>query len=169
MYSRAIIFQANHGPGLMPASLPPELSRGHPLLFTCINAIVTTVFGSHVLVSHVFCFGISILLLLSVYLKTGKYFSPLTGVISCRTLAVQPLFLAQSCLVLPEITLTLLIFLSVCSYYENDFLLYSVYASLAILTKEAAIILPASVIAYSVLKWLILKAPPQGIKLFALF
>ena len=71
VYTQAADYQVQHGISLAPASVPPVLSRGHPLLFTCMNAIVRRVFGEQVMVAHVFCFFIAVLLLAVIYLKVS--------------------------------------------------------------------------------------------------
>ena len=152
----------------MPSSVPPELSRGHPLLFTFMNAVVMRFSGEQIFVAHLFCFFISVILLLVVYVKIGKHFDPVTGILSATILSVQPLFLAQSGLMLPEISLTLFVFLALCSYYENKFWLFAFFASLAILTKEVAVVLPVSVTAYSVFRWVVLKVKPKAFNITAM-
>jgi hypothetical protein len=81
---------------------------------------------------------------------------------------MQPLFVAQSALVLPEVTLALFIFMALCSYYEGRVLWFAFYASLAMLTKESAIVLPVVVIVYSILQWAVVKEKPQALKLTGL-
>jgi 4-amino-4-deoxy-L-arabinose transferase-like glycosyltransferase len=163
VYGRGVDYQLKHGISLMPGSLPPELSRGHPLFFTFINAAALRVFGEHVFVAHLFCLGISIVLLWAVYIKTSKYFGQSTGLVSAILLALQPVFLAQSGLMLPEITLTLLAFLSITNYYEGNIFLFSLFASLALLTKESAIVLPVAMLTYSVVRFIFYR---DNIKVF---
>ena len=168
VYSRAAHHQFINGISLLPSSLPPELSRGHPLLFTFMNALAWRVFGEHVFAAHLFCFSISVLLLLAIYVKVSKYFDSLTAIISVIVLSVQPLFLAQSAMVLPEIMLALLVFLAICSYYENKFLLFAVFASMAILTKEAAIVIPLIALTYSVKRAVLMRRLLPSLKFGAL-
>ena len=163
VYSQAADYQFHHAMSMMPESVPPVLSRGHPLFFTFITACAMRVFGDNVFSAHLFCFSISLLLLLAVYLKVSKYFNPLIGFLSAFILAIQPLFLAQSGMVLPEILLALLIFLSLCSYYENKFSQFAIFASLAILTKESAIVIPSAVLIYSFARWMITRIRPDAL------
>ncbi len=165
VYCEAVAYQYHHHLSLMPGSVSPEFSHGHPLFFICLNACVQRIFGPQLFVTHFFCFSISLLLLLVVYLKISRYFSPEAGLLSVLILAVQPVFLAQAALLLPEICLALLIFLSLCFYYENRFWLFAIFASLAAVTKEPAIALPAVVIFYSLLRYLVSKQKPQALKL----
>ena len=168
VYSQAVDYQIHHAVSMMPASVPSVLSRGHPLFFTFITACAMRIFGDNVFSAHLFCFSISILLLLAVYIKISKYFNPLTGFLSAFILAIQPLFLAQSGMVLPEILLALLIFLSLCSYYENEFYGFAILSSLAILTKESAIVIPAAVLLYSFARWMITGIRPNVLSLKAI-
>ena len=154
VYGCAVDYQYHHRLSLIPASLPPELSRGHPLLFIYICAAAMRIFGGGVFVTHLLCMGISVLLLLAVYFKISKYFSPLAGILSAALIAIQPVFLAQSALVLPEITLALFAFLSLTAYYEGKFLRFSLFASLALFTKESGIVIPVAAITYSILRFI---------------
>ena len=54
VYAQAADYQFQRTISLMPSSLPPELSRGHPLLFTVMNACVMRVFGEGVFALHAF-------------------------------------------------------------------------------------------------------------------
>jgi hypothetical protein len=165
VYTRAAHYQYSHTVSLLPASVPPELSRGHPLFFIFMIGGFMRVMGEQVPSLHLFCFVISLLLLSAVYIKVSKYFSPLAALISVFILSVQPLFVAQSALVLPEIFLSLLLFLAICSYYEDKLLLFAIYGSIAILTKESAIILPVSVLTYSLWRYKATGVRPSGLYL----
>ena len=168
VYAQAADYQFHHHIGLMPSTVPPLLSRGHPLLFTFINAAVMRLLGEQILVAHAFCFFISMCLLLAVYIKVSRYFNPVTGILSVVFLASQPLFLAQSGLLLPEMSLSLFIFLALCFYFEESFFLFAFFGALAILTKEAAVVLPVAAIAYSIFRWIFLKSKPAGLKPLAI-
>ena len=168
VYAQAADYQVHHHIGLMPSTVPPLLSRGHPLFFTFMNAVVMRLLGEQIFVAHAFCFFISICLLLAVYIKVDRYFNPVTGILSVVLLASQPLFLAQSGLLLPEMSLSLFVFLALCFYFEERFLLFALFGALAILTKEAAVVLPVAVIAYSIFRWVLLRSKPAGLNLVAM-
>ena len=165
VYSRAASYQLHHIISLMPSSLPPDLSRGHPLLFTFLNALALHALGENILSAHIFSLSVSVLLLTVIYFKVSKYFNPKAALLSIVILIAQPLFLAQSELVLPEITLALFVFMAICCYYETNYIGFAFFASLATLTKESAIVLPIAVIGYSVLRWLLLRKRPGGISI----
>ena len=153
VYAQCAVAQYHHGISFMPASLDPELSRGHPLLLTVLNASVMKIFGTSVVVPHVFHLAISLTLLLAMYYYIAKHFSSTAAIVSVALLMAQPIFLAQSVLLLPEVLLSLLLFLALVNYHQQNFFLYALFGSLAILTKESAIVLPLTVFAYSLWKW----------------
>ena len=96
VYSRAGLYLHDNGLGLLPKDLPPELSRGHPLLFAFIQAIGYNIFGDGVVGGHITALIISLILLWSVYFITSKYFSKYTALLAVMILIIQPLFFAQS-------------------------------------------------------------------------
>ena len=157
VYAQCAVYQYHHGLSLMPVSVPAEYSRGHPLLLTFLNALMMKIFGTGVWVPHSFHLLISIALLIAVYSYTAKYFNRLTGLVSAVLLVTQPIFLSQSILLLPEVLLSLFLFLSLVTYFEKKYFLFGVFASLAVLTKESAVVLPCVVLAYSVLLFLFLQ------------
>ncbi len=142
VYAQGALYMHDHGPGLLPAALPPELSRGHPLLFYFVHAVAFSIFGDSVLTAHITALFLSVCLLVSLYYFGVHYFDAKTGLIAVLLLMVQPLFFAQSVLVLPEIFLTLLMLWSLHWWTQKNYLLYGLFASAAIMTKETAIIIP---------------------------
>ena len=165
VYAQSAGYQYHHAVSLLPASVLPVLSRGHPLMFTFLMSAAMRMIGEGLLPVHLFCFAISVLLLLVVYLKVSQYFSPMAGLLSAVLLAMQAVFVAQSGFVLPEVCLALFIFLALSYYHEERFWLFALFASLAILTKESAIVLPLVVLTYSVLQWLLLGVRPAAVSL----
>ncbi|HLP21134.1 MAG TPA: glycosyltransferase family 39 protein, partial [Chitinophagales bacterium] len=164
VYAQCAVYQYHHGISLMPASLPDYISRGHPLFLTVINASVMKLFGTAVYVPHFLHLFIAILLLLAVYKYTTRYFNRLTGLVAVVILAAQPIFITQSIFLLPEVLLSLLMFYSLISYFEKKYILFGLFASLAILTKESAVVLPVVVFSYSVLKWLVTRTGNDAFK-----
>jgi 4-amino-4-deoxy-L-arabinose transferase-like glycosyltransferase len=142
VYSRAALFMYDHKVSLLPADLPVELSRGHPLLFAFIYGTWFKVFGTSVLFVHLFSLLISILLVVTTYLFGKKYFSEQTGLIAAILLLIQPVFIAQSTLVLPEVMLALFCLLSIYYYLNHQYIVSGLLGGLAILTKETAIVMP---------------------------
>lgn len=157
VYSQAADYQFQHTISLMPNSVPDELSRGHPLFFTLINAIPLRLFGSHVFVAHVFNLCIATLLLVVFYLKISKHFKRLSGFSATTILVVQPVFLAQSALVIPEIMVSLFAFLALVFFYEEKYLLYVLFGSLVVLTKESGLVVPCAALTYCLFKLVVSK------------
>ncbi len=142
VYARAALYLNDHGIGLLPSALPPELSRGHPLLFSFIFGLTFQIFGDGVLTGHITALCISLIFLLCIYHISKKYFSSTTAIFTIIFLAVQPVFYAQSVMVLPEILLALFILLSIYYWLEEKYLLFALTATAGILTKETAVIIP---------------------------
>jgi 4-amino-4-deoxy-L-arabinose transferase-like glycosyltransferase len=142
VYGQSVFYQVDNGIGILPSYLPPELSRGHPMLYVFSNSIFASVFGDNRVVLHAFNLLISCLLLGLVFRTTQRYFSFWTGILSITLLMVQPLFYAQSTLVLPEMMLACLVFGMWLCWIDKRSISYIIIASLAIWTKETAIVFP---------------------------
>lgn len=148
VYSRAALYLAQNGLRLLPGSIPPELSRGHPLVFQFVQALGYVCFGKSVMVGHAIPLGITVVLLGAVYHQVAVICNRLVALCTVLLLMAQPVFIAQSVMVLPEMLLSLLCFLSLTSYYLRRFVMFAVYSSLALLVKESAIIIPVVVFAF---------------------
>ena len=133
VYSRAGLYLHDNGLGLLPKDLPPELSRGHPLLFAFIQAIGYNIFGDGVVGGHITALIISLILLWSVYFITSKYFSKYTALLAVMILIIQPLFFAQSVLILPEISLALFVLWAIYFWLGKKYVLHGIFSTLAIL------------------------------------
>ncbi len=142
VYVKAIAYMYKHSISLMPQSMPSELSRGHPLLFVFIHSLLVRTFGFHIWLLHTIALFISAATLITVFLLGKKVLSPIVGLTAAVLLAVQPLFVAQSMMVLPEMLLTFLSILTIYFFINKKRSLYLIACSLALLTKESAIILP---------------------------
>jgi len=127
---------------LLPSSLEPLYSRGHPLLFTFINAIIFKIFGESVMTGHCFSLCISVLTLILFFLFARKEFNPATAFFSTIILMAQPVFFTYSVMVFPEMMLTMFSILSVWGIVRKRWTLYAISGSLAMMTKESAIVIP---------------------------
>ena len=158
VYGPAVRMMADSTPSLLPDSLPVEFSRGHPLLFHFLNAVWLKIFGNTVFQAHLFNLIIACLLLLAVYVTGKRIFSPLAGFLAVFFLGMQPVFLAQSVLVLPEVMLAVFVLIALVAFLENKKILYVVAATAALLTKESGIIVPIYVASYYVIRLMINKS-----------
>ncbi|MFN0276846.1 MAG: ArnT family glycosyltransferase, partial [Chitinophagales bacterium] len=142
VYSRAALYMHDNGLSLMPNALPPELSRGHPLLFTFLNATSFTMFGDNVVTGHCTALFFSILFIIVIYGIVKKTFNRTIALCIAASSLVQPLFVSQSVMVLPEVLLSLCMMLALYFFFQEKYVSYAVVSSLAILVKESAVILP---------------------------
>jgi hypothetical protein len=141
VYGRAAIYMHDHTLGLLPRDLPPELSRGHPPLVVFVYASLFRVFGANPTVAHVFTLLLALFLLLSVYWIARDEWDAKVGLAAVILLAVQPLFLAQSVLLLPELPLALAVLWTMAAFMRRRYRLGGVCLALAIFIKESALVL----------------------------
>ena len=142
VYANAALYLHDHQISLLPAALPAELSRGHPLFFVFLHSLNFKIFGTDVLAAHSLALVISFFLIIVLFIFSKKYFRENVALFSCLLLMVQPVFIAQSTFVLPEILLALLFVSSVFFVFQKRFFLYFIFSSLALLVKESALMLP---------------------------
>ncbi|MCI5207448.1 MAG: phospholipid carrier-dependent glycosyltransferase [Candidatus Electrothrix sp. ATG2] len=142
VYSRAALYLFDHGISMLPDAMPPELSRGHPLLCAVFFAFGYRLFGPQVWGGHLTALLLSCALLYLLYRFTRDFFDHKTALLASALLAVQPVFIAQSNMVLPEIMLAFFCTASLYAYLRGYFFWLALCSTLAILTKETAIALP---------------------------
>jgi 4-amino-4-deoxy-L-arabinose transferase-like glycosyltransferase len=152
VYGPAVHAMYNHGLSLLPDAVPPELSRGHPLLFHFTAALWMTIFGKSVLALHVFALLVALLFLVVVFYFGKKVFTQQTGAVAALLIAVQSIYLAQSGLLLPELFLSLWIIVAAGFYLQEKYWWYALTASFALLTKETGITIIGSVILFDLIK-----------------
>jgi 4-amino-4-deoxy-L-arabinose transferase-like glycosyltransferase len=127
-------------PSILPNALPANITRGHPLLFTFLGGTWLWLFGNTIVNAHIFSTLVSVVLIVSVYFITNELCSKNAGIIACTTLMLQPVFLSQSGMVLPEIMVALFSLLSLYFFYKNKILLCSVFLTALLFTKESGIV-----------------------------
>ncbi len=153
VYSKAALHMYDTGITLLPGIIPPELSRGHPLVCTAFFATAYRLFGPHVWVGHLAALAVSIVLLVIVYRGGKKLTNHATAMLACLLLMLQPVFIAQSSMVLPEVLLALFSTAAIFAYIDNRFMVFAVSATLAIMTKETAIAIPVTIWSIEILRW----------------
>ncbi|MCA6364340.1 MAG: glycosyltransferase family 39 protein [Bacteroidetes bacterium] len=144
VYAPAIHEMTAAGPSLAPDAIPAELTRGHPLLFHFFGSLWAGIFGLSELSLHSYALSISLLLLWSVYRILSRWFNLTAGLLGVLLLCVQPLFFAQSALVLPEVMLSMWLLLALDAYARQKWWQYALFAAAAVLTKETAVALFAA-------------------------
>ena len=140
VYGQAFFYMLDHGPSMMPGDIEPILSRGHPLFFVFFVSWVSSWFGSSFFQARCVLLFLSLATLVSAYLLGKELVSKRVGLLAAVLLSFQPLFFAQSILILPEVMLCLLATLSLLFYVQKKYWLYFLVASLMILTKETGVV-----------------------------
>jgi hypothetical protein len=154
VYGRAAVYLHDHTLGLLPSHLPPELSRGHPLLLMFTFGALFRVFGATPLVAHLFSMCMATGLLVSVFWIARRHWNSAVGLAAAVLLAVQPLFLAQSTLLLPELPLALVCLWAMYFFTSKHYLWASICLSLAIFIKETALVLEVVLGVMLLVEWL---------------
>lgn len=144
-YGRAFFYMLDHGPSIMPGDIDPYLSRGHPLFFTFFVSFISNLFGQSYVPARLVIILLSIALLITTYFLGKEISNQKVGLLAAFCLSFQPIFFAQSTMILPEVMMALLTTLSVLFYIRKQYGWYFLFASLLILTKETGIILFAGV------------------------
>lgn len=153
VHAQAIIYQSHHTISLLPASIDPEYSRGHPLLWYAANALIMRFSKNPLILTHFFNLLLALGLLVAVFSIIRKFYGSKAGFVAALLLSIQPIFVAQSGMMLPEIAVTLFSFLSLYAYRNKDYALYAISGIVAVLTKEVAVLVPLACIVYSLVLW----------------
>lgn len=140
-YATAVKATYDHGFSLMPNAIDDNISRGHPLLFHNLASVWIHLFGWSRVTTHSFALLISLLLIVLVYEAGLQMFNRRVAVIAVLLLVCQELFLAQSSMLLPEVLVALLSFLSLYCYAMERYLLTGIFLSMLFLTKESGMML----------------------------
>lgn len=170
VYIQAVYFMATNSIQLSPDAVPVEFSRGHPLLFTWLFAWPFRWFSYSCVSVHMLSWCITAMLGVVVYWFTLKRVDKGPALLAMVAFLIQPLVLAQSTLVLPEMLLSFWIFTSFWALLERQFVLYILLASAALLTKESGLIIVAAAVGWTVFsaKPVYAKAKQLGIVLLPL-
>lgn len=152
VYGKSIFYLLDNEIGLMPKYLDPELSRGHPMLYVFLSSIFSFLFGKDYFSMHAFNLLLSVFCLFSLFFISKKLFDKKVALNSVLILVFQPLFLAQSILVLPEIMLVVFMLWSIYFFLKEKWILYFISTALALLTKETAVFMPP-VLAFCLIVW----------------
>jgi hypothetical protein len=154
VYGRAAVYLHDHALGLLPSNLPPELSRGHPLLLPFTFGALFRIFGATPLVAHIFMLAVATGLVVSVFWIARWHWNATVALAAAALLLVQPLFLAQSTLLLPEVPLALACLWSMHAFSRKRYLLAGICTTLAIFLKETALVLDSVLWTMLFVEWL---------------
>lgn len=154
VYGRAAVYMHDHRLSLLPSALPPELSRGHPLLLPFLFAAAFRAFGPTPMVAHVGMLIVASGLALSVLWVGRWHWNAAVGLGAMALLLAQPLFLAQSSLLLPEIPMALAGLWAVHAFSRGNHGVAGLWLGLAIFLKETAVVLDVVLAGALGLAWL---------------
>ncbi len=161
-YAPAVRAMHDAGPSLLPGSIDPTLSRGHPLFFYFSVSSWMYLVGDNRMVQHAFILLISIGVLVTVFLLGYVTDSPWIGAgASALTACCEP-FLAQSGILLPEVLLTFGILLTILFFIKKNSIGYLISASVTLLIKESALVLILTLLVIQCID--MLKTRNDGIK-----
>lgn len=146
VYSRAALHMFHNNPSLFPESLPSDIGRGHPLILPFIHSVLFKVFGPYPFVAHFFNLMMGCAMVWVTYLTGKRYLSKNTGFVAALLLLIQPVFASQSVLLFPELPVAFFGLISIYFFLGSRLWISSLFATLALLTKESAIVLPAALI-----------------------
>lgn len=152
VYAPAIQAMAENGPSLLPDAISLEYSRGHPLLFHFLGSLWITIFGSAYFSMHFFALVVSVFFLLIANEILQRIGNNILASIVLLLLCVQPLFVAQASMVLPEMLLATLSLACVLFYMRGNRLLYILFGILTVLTKETGILVLVSIVLFDFIR-----------------
>ncbi|MES2618076.1 MAG: glycosyltransferase family 39 protein [Bacteroidota bacterium] len=175
VYAPAAIHLYEHGIGILPGDLPDILSRGHPTLFPLVVAIAFKLFGCTPFVAHVTCYALYFIGICFLYRILQLWTDWRLALTVAVAIGLQPCFISQSIIVLPEILLMTLAIAAVYYAMVERWVAVSIILCLAVMVKESALVLPLALWlallinkrSFKASKPLLLLAVPYG--LFGLF
>jgi hypothetical protein len=160
VYAPAIQAMAEIGPSLLPDAISLDYSRGHPLLFHFLGGLWLKMFGHSWFSMHFFALVISVAFLLFANQVLQRLGDNIFASIVLLLICVQPLFVAQASMVLPEMLLATLSLACVLFYMRGNTVLYIVFGILTVLTKETGILVLVSIVLYDFIRNIIEKRSP---------
>lgn len=139
-YATAVQIMYEKGITLLPGHIDVNATRGHPLFFYAAAASWMRIFGSSLISKHTFALFLSVLLLITVYHVCLQFGNIRRAVITTLLFAAQIFFVVQSSMLLPEVMVTLLFFLSIYFYTTERYVMLALTLSLLFLTKESGLV-----------------------------
>lgn len=139
-------------PSLIPTSLNVDEHWGHPLMFFFIGSFWCLIFGSSIVSTHVFSAMVSTLLLWVIYVVIKRIFNRQLAFYTTLVFVFQSIFLGQYNLVLPEVMLTLFMFITLYAYINHKTFLYIISGACLVLIKETGVLLIGTIILWHIIR-----------------
>lgn len=146
VYAPGALAMAETGPGLLPNALDTYYSHGHPLLFYFLNAQMFSWFGTDVFIGRIIPLLGAIACIIAAFFAFVDLRDKKISVALTLLLIAQPVFFAQSILLLPEIYVALFFILAITFYLQQRYYWYIIFAACALLTKETGILIPCIIL-----------------------
>lgn len=148
VYGSMAFHLASTGPSLMPGAVDQWHSHGHPLLYPFVVSMMCKWFGINLFVAHLTNVLIAMSLVFFVFIHVSRSYNHTIGVFTAILLCVQPIFFTQAAMILPEIMLGLLLWLTTWCYFKRKIGWYLLSGSAAVLVKEPAIVWITTIAVY---------------------
>jgi hypothetical protein len=147
-YLPALKAMQESGPSLLPGAIDTQLYRGHPLLFYFLASTWMNYFASSVIWAKLFPLIVSAVLIISIYSLAKEHFNANTANLTVWLLCLQSVFIAQASFLLPEMLLSLFTVQAIRAFLNNSKWKTIVWITLALYTKESALVLGLSLICW---------------------
>lgn len=161
VYGPAVRAMNANGISLLPNTIGPDLSRGHPLLFHVLASTWSLPWGESNTSLHAFALFVSVSLLALVYMVGSKFGSPQIGLAAILLLGCNEIFIAQSAILLPEVLLGLFMLLAVRTFVSKHIVGYIVTSTCALFVKESALVMILALLCWQAVSILADKSVDQ--------
>ncbi|HZK08909.1 MAG TPA: glycosyltransferase family 39 protein [Bacteroidales bacterium] len=155
------------GPSLLPSSLPPGLSYGHPLFFHFTASVWLRVFGYSIFNAKSFALFVTVLLLLSLYYVVSRRFNKDAALLTVVLLMLQPVFMAQSSFVLLEVMVSFLALWTIYFWFKRRWWLYALFSAMLVMTKESGLFVLFALGVWQLIEFFLLRTEPVTLRKFA--
>lgn len=165
VYSQSALYMADHDLSILPASVPDNISRGHPLIATFLYSIGFKVLGTKLWVAKFSSILIYFVGILYCFRTIRLFTNPFWAFLLSLVIFIQPIFIAQSLMILPELLLASLTIIALFYYLKENYIPCIIAICLAVLTKESGLVLP---IAFGLTHLVLTRKKLQSLSLFGI-
>lgn len=137
VYIRAIKIMFAKGATLLPGTVEPDASRGHPLFMHFLCVVWMKCFGSSRIAIRVLPLLISVGCIISLYEVCLKFFGKIAAVVAILLVTTQIIFFVQASFVYPEVLVTTLALLALYLYATDRLFLTAITLVMLVLSKES--------------------------------
>lgn len=140
-YAVAVQKMAEAGPSLLSGHIDIALTRGHPLFYYATAATWLNFIGDSLLTRHLFALGISLAFLLAIFSGVRKLFNFNVAILSTLLVGTQIIFFVQSSMLLPEVLVAFLAYLSIFYFAIRNYIGLGIALTLLLQTKESGLVM----------------------------